>query len=138
MRSLRLLAFAALLSPTVAALPMLTFPVAAQAATPEKFTEAAFDRAQAEGKPILIHVNASWCPNCAKQRPIIDGLADQPEFKNMLMMSVDFDSEKALLKHFGVQMQSTLIVFHGKTEVGRATAITDPAQIKALLEKGEA
>jgi thiol-disulfide isomerase/thioredoxin len=109
----------------------------ARAATVVPYDAAAFAADQAAGKPILVHVNASWCPNCAKQRPIIDQLAATPEFANLIIMRVDFDSEKPVVRSFGVQMQSTLIVFHGRDERGRATAITDPAAIKALLEKAE-
>ncbi len=37
---------------------------------------------------------------------------------------------------FGVQKQSTLIVFKGATEVGRSIGDTDKASIEALLAKG--
>jgi thioredoxin 1 len=109
----------------------------ARAAVLEPYTPAAFAAAQAAGTPVIVHVNASWCPNCAKQRPILADLAKLPEFSNMIIMRVDFDSEKSVVRRFGVQMQSTLIAFHGKDERGRATAITSPAAIKALLEKAE-
>jgi thioredoxin-like negative regulator of GroEL len=109
----------------------------AHAATLMPYSPAAFAAAEAAGTPVVVHVNAPWCPNCAKQRPILAALAKLPEFHDMLIMQVDFDSEKAVVRQFGVQMQSTLIAFHGKQERGRATAITDPAAIKALLEKAE-
>jgi thioredoxin 1 len=115
----------------------LTVAGRAQAATVVPYDAAAFAADQAAGKPILVHVNASWCPNCAKQRPIIDQLAATPAFANLIIMRVDFDSEKPVVRSLGVQMLSTLIVFHGRDERGRATAITDPAAIKALLEKAE-
>jgi thioredoxin 1 len=110
---------------------------AVQAATIMPYDQAAFTEAQTQGKPVVVHVNASWCPNCAKQRPILDELAKLPEFKDLIIMRVDFDSEKDIVRHFGVRMQSTLIAFHGKDERGRATAITNEAAIKALLEKAE-
>ena len=121
---------------TVLMLAMLSIG-AVQAATIVPYDQAAFTEAQAQGKPVVVHVNASWCPNCAKQRPIMDELAKLPEFKDLIIMRVDFDSEKATVRQFGVRMQSTLIAFHGKDERARATAITDPAAIKALLEKAE-
>jgi hypothetical protein len=34
----------------------------------------------------------------------------------------------------GVQMQSTLIIYHGTKETGCMTGATDPAVIKRLLE----
>ena len=47
---------------------------------------------------------------------------------------VDFDTSKTLLHQLNVQMQSTLIVYHGAKETGRATGITDPDAIRKLLE----
>lgn len=105
----------------------------AQAAEPVAFTDAAFQAAQAAGKPILIHVNASWCPTCAQQRPILDRLEHSAELGDLTVFSLDFDSQKDALRAFNVQQQSTLIVFAGKTEKGRATGITDPTQIHDLL-----
>jgi thioredoxin-like negative regulator of GroEL len=105
----------------------------AQASEPMAFTDAAFQAAQAAGKPILIHVNASWCPTCAQQRPILDKLEHSAELGDLTVFSVDFDSQKDALRAFNVQQQSTLIIFAGKTEKGRATGITDPTQIHDLL-----
>jgi thioredoxin 1 len=107
------------------------------AAQPAPFTASAFAAAQAEGKPILIDVTAPWCPVCAKQHPILSQLEQTPELRDLVVFDVDFDSQKDVLKQFRVQTQSTLIVFSGKTEEGRATGITDPAQIKSLLIKAK-
>ncbi len=107
----------------------------ARAATQQLWDKAAFDAAQAAGKPILVAVHASWCPICAKQRPILADLANDPAFKDMVMMTVDFDSQKPIVVAFGVQKQSTLIVIRGKNEVGRSTGETDAGRIKALLAK---
>jgi thioredoxin 1 len=116
---------------------LVTFAGNALAAQPVDFTPSAFAAAQAAGKPILVHVTAPWCPVCAKQRPIVSRLEETPELKELVVFDVDFDSQKDVLKTFGVQMQSTLIVFSGKTEKGRATGITDPGQIEALLLKAK-
>ena len=105
----------------------------ARASTQLPFTEQAFAAAQQEGKPILVHVNASWCPTCAKQRPILSQLEATPQFRDLIVYQVDFDTQKDVVKQMGVRMQSTLIVFHGATEKGRATGITDPDAIRNLL-----
>ena len=109
----------------------------ARAAEPTAFTDAAFQAAQQAGKPILVHVNASWCPTCAQQRPILDKLEHSAELGNLTVFTVDFDSQKDALHEFNVQQQSTLIVFNGKTEKGRATGITDPEAIRSLLLQAE-
>jgi len=107
---------------------------AAQAATVQPYQQAAFDAAQKSGAPILIFVEASWCPTCAKERPILQQLYGTPEFTQLQVFDVDFDKSKPLLRQLGVQMQSTLIVYHGAKETGRITGATDPAVIKRLLE----
>jgi len=107
--------------------------VPALAAEPAAFTDTAFQAAQQAGKPILIHVNASWCPTCAQQRPILGQLEQSAELSDLVVFTVDFDSQKDVLREFNVQQQSTLIVFHGKTEKARATGITDPAAIHDLV-----
>lgn len=110
----------------------------ALAASEAPFTQVAFERAQADGGPILVHVNADWCPTCARQRPILESLAADPAFRDLRVFKVDFDNQKGVLRTMGVQMQSTLIVFHGRDERGRSTGQTDPEAIRALLNKSKA
>ncbi|MDT7953684.1 MAG: thioredoxin family protein [Acetobacteraceae bacterium] len=105
------------------------------AATVVPFTQEAFAASEQAGKPILLHVSAPWCPTCARQRPILDHLAAEPAFKDLIIYKVDFDHQKDVLRAMGVRMQSTLIAFHGKTEEGRSTGDTDPKSIRALVQK---
>ena len=107
----------------------------AHAATVQPYEPAAFAAAQKSNAPILIFVEASWCPTCAKERPILQQLYAKPEFMQLKVFDVDFDTSKPLLRQLGVQMQSTLIVYHGNKEIGRMTGATDPAVIQQLLEK---
>jgi thiol-disulfide isomerase/thioredoxin len=99
------------------------------------FDMSAFAAAQASGKPIVIDVSAPWCPTCKAQAPILSKLMSDPRFKSMVTFSIDYDSQKDLLRKFNVQRQSTLIVFKGKQEAGRSTGDTDPASIEAMLTK---
>lgn len=107
----------------------------AQAATVASFTEQAFKSAQADGQPILVDISATWCPTCAQQKPIIDGLAATPTFAKLVILHVDFDTQMDVVRAMGARMQSTLIVFHGATLKGTSVGDTDPASIKALLDK---
>jgi len=121
----------------LAALAAAALPAAAFAAGPVPFSSKEFAAAQAADKPILVHIQASWCTTCAAQRPILSRLEKTPEFADLVVFNVDFDSQKTLVRKFRAQMQSTLIVYRGKTERGRSTGETDPARIKALLAKAE-
>ncbi len=109
--------------------------VSAYAATVAPFTEQAFKSAQADDQPILVDISATWCPTCAQQKPIIDNLAATPAFANLVILHVDFDSQKDVVRAMGARMQSTLIVFHGANLKGVSVGDTDPDSIKALLDK---
>lgn len=110
-------------------------PGLARAATELPFTQQAFADAQKAGKPILVHVWASWCPTCKAQAPTLSEIKADPANKDLMVYVVNFDTQKDVVKDFGVRMQSTLIVFHGAKEEGRSTGDTNPATIKALVAK---
>ncbi len=107
----------------------------ASAMSPQSYDAKAFAAAQAAGKPILLHITAPWCPTCKAQTPILSKLEAEPNFKDMVVLNIDFDSKKDLLRQFNVRNQSTLVVFKGKQEVGRSVGDTDAASIEALLKK---
>ena len=112
---------------------MLTSAWANNAAVP--FSEEAFKAAQASGSPILVEIHADWCPTCKAQNPILDKLTADPKFKDLKVFRVDFDAMKPVVKQFGAQMQSTLIVFKGSVEQGRSVGDTKQDSIAALLDK---
>lgn len=105
------------------------------AAERQAFDEKVFAAAQAEGKSILVDIAASWCPTCKAQKPIIEKLAAEPQYKNLLIFEVDFDAQKDVLKKLGARVQSTLIVFKGDKETGRSAGSTDESAIGDLLRK---
>ena len=113
----------------------LPFTSASQAATVADFAQKAFVAVQQDSKPILIHITASWCPTCAAQRPILARLEAEPEFKDLVVFNVDFDTQKDVVHEMGARTQSTLVAFHGSKEVGRSVGDTNPDSLKALLEK---
>jgi thiol-disulfide isomerase/thioredoxin len=117
---------------TLAALPLLAA-LPAGAAERQPFSDAAFEAAQAAGRPILIEVTAPWCPVCRAQKPHVDAVAADPRMREAVLFSVDFDSQKDVLRRLNVHRHSTLIALRGREERGRATGITDGAAIRELL-----
>ena len=107
----------------------------AWAGTAVRFSAEAFKAAQAAGAPILVEIHADWCPTCKAQGPILEKLTADPKFKDLKIFRVDFDAMKPVLKQFGAQQQSTLIVFKGAAEQGRSVGDTKQASIAALLDK---
>ena len=103
----------------------------------QPFDAKAFDALTASGKPVVVAVHASWCPTCKAQKPIQTALMQDPKFKDYTMFVVDFDKDTEALKRFHVIKQSTLIVFKGKTEVGRSIGDTERSSMEALMLKAQ-
>ena len=112
----------------------LFFAAAAWAAV-KPFDQAGFEAAQAAGKPILVEVHADWCPTCRAQAPVISELMRDPKNAGFVVLRVDFDNQKDVVKRLRTQYQSTLIVFRGKKEVSRSTGETRKDEIAAQLAK---
>ncbi len=119
---------------TLATAMLALAPVLGRAATVADYTPEGFAAAQAAGKPILVHINAGWCPTCAKQRPILEKLEATPECRDLQVFRVDFDAQKDAVRRFGARMQSTLIAFHGTTETARSVGETAPDKIAAVVD----
>lgn len=115
------------------ALPLLSSPLFASDKV--VFTPAAFEAAQKAGKPILIDISATWCPTCKAQAPILGELSGEARFKTLQVFTVDFDSQKDVVRSLKAQSQSTLIVFKGTNEVGRSVGDTKKESIAALLAR---
>ncbi len=111
------------------------FFAAAGWAAGRSYDRAGFDAAQAAGKPILVQVHADWCPTCRAQEPIISELMRDPRNAGFVVLRVDFDHQKDVVKRFRAQYQSTLIVFKGKKEVSRSTGETRKDAIAGQLAK---
>ncbi len=99
------------------------------------FNQKDFDRLTHEGKPVVLDISATWCPTCKEQKPIIDGLMKQPAYKDVTLMTLDFDTAKPTLKKFKVTMQSTLVAFKGDKEVGRSVGDTTPEGLEGIIKK---
>ncbi len=98
------------------------------------YTDQAFKDATTAGKTVVLDVHADWCPTCRRQQPALKKLIDNEPYKNVEVLVVDYDAQADVRQHFKVARQSTLVVFKGATETGRATGITEPEQISQLLD----
>ena len=108
---------------------------AAVAAEKSYYSNAAFAAAQAAGKPILIDISASWCPTCRRQESILGTLTAKPKYNDLVVLEVNYDTQKSVVRKLGASRQSTLIVFLGSQEVGRSVADTNPSSIEAMLDR---
>jgi thiol-disulfide isomerase/thioredoxin len=120
----------------VAAMAMLTLNTHALAGEARPFDREVFTKAQMEGKTVLVDFHATWCPVCKKQAEAIPHVLKEEQFKDVVALTADYDTEKELKKQLKVSGQATLVVFKGEKEVAREHDITSVAAISKLLAKG--
>jgi thiol:disulfide interchange protein len=124
--------FSVALGAAAATLMAIASPVAA--AQTGSFNEKILAQAQAQGRPVLVEVYADWCSVCKVQHKHISELVRDPAFKNLVVLRLNYDTQKAERRKLNVPRQSTLIAFNGRKETGRVVAVTDRGAIHALLQ----
>ena len=120
---------------TAAILALLALAGTASAGEIKPFSQAEFDRLTQAGQPVVVDVSATWCPTCKAQKPILEKLMKQPAYKDLTLLTVDFDSEKSTVRALKVSMQSTLVGFKGAQEVARSVGDTTESGIEGLIQK---
>lgn len=116
-------------------LPILWFAGVVHALEKLPYDEAAFARAQAEGKVTVLMFHTSWCPICLMQERTLDSLKGDQAYEKVRVYVADFMRERALSEKHKVTAFSTLIVFRGSEEKARSTGESRIEQIRALLGK---
>ncbi len=118
---------------SLAALASLTISTGAAALTIEPYSTATFAKAQADGKPVVLHFHADWCPTCRAQQKSLDTLKAEPKL-DVTVLTVNYDTETELKKQFKVRGQSTFIAFKGKDERGRLLGGTSVDDVRGVLK----
>jgi thiol-disulfide isomerase/thioredoxin len=122
-----------LIGAVLAAVLFIFSAVSASALEFRRYTPEDFAAAQAEGTPIIVDIHATWCPTCQAQRRVIEQLALDSRFDNVVIFVIDYDTEKAYMRMHRVSERSTLIAFRGGEEHDRLYAVTSFEGIQALF-----
>ena len=85
------------------------------------FTKELFDKAQSNGKIVVISSWTKYCSSCASQMKILDKAKN--EFDNIEYFAFDV-TNKEIAKFFNVQYQTTLLIFKDNKEVYRSIGET--------------
>ena len=99
------------------------------------YDKAAFDKALADGRPVIVDFFADWCPTCKAQKPHVQSLLGEAKMKEVTLFIADYDKEKDLKKALRVTQQATFIVFKGGKEVARSTGETKKEALAELFGK---
>jgi hypothetical protein len=107
--------------------------VPANAGEIHKFNQTEFKAIQARNGSAVVFVHAPWCPVCRAQEVTIKKLLASPDYKDVAVLTIDFDTQKSLWSSFKATQQSTLIGFHGRRETGRLAYNADPQRVTAVF-----
>src|SRR5215475_3309487 len=95
----------------IATVAMLTLTTGLLAGEARPFDREIFMKAQMEGKTVLVDFHATWCPVCKKQAEAIPQVLKEEQFKDVVALTANYDTEKELKKQLKVSGQATLVVF---------------------------
>ena len=85
------------------------------------FNKELFDRAQSNGKIVVVSSWIKYCSSCASQMKVLNKAKNQ--FDNIEYFTFDV-TNKEIAKLFNVQYQTTLLIFKNNKEVYRSIGET--------------
>ncbi len=98
------------------------------------FTLEKFNKAQEEGKIVVVNSWNKSCFTCAKQVKI---LAEAEEkFNNVVFLSFEQNKDKNIAKLLNIDYWTTITVYKNKNEIAREMGLTNKDKIFSLIKKG--
>ena len=85
------------------------------------FTKELFDKAQSDGKVVIVSSWIKYCTSCASQMKVLDKAKN--DFDNIEYFAFDV-TNKEIAELFDVQYQTTLLIFKDKKLVYRSIGET--------------
>jgi thiol-disulfide isomerase/thioredoxin len=107
---------------------LLAFNVNAKETT---FKKELFDKAQSEGKIVVVSSWVKYCTSCAGQMKILDKAKD--DFENIEYFKFDVRN-KEIANFLNVQYQTTLLIFKDNKEIYRSVGETSKDLIYKAIQ----
>ena len=95
------------------------------------FDKKLFDKAQSEGKVVVINSWIEYCTSCASQMKALKQLKN--EFENVEYYAFEV-TNREIAKLLDVQYQTTLLIFKNNKEVHRSIGVTNKDAIYKVLK----
>ena len=96
------------------------------------FNNEIFQKAQLEGKTVVINSWNETCTTCKAQIKILDQA--EKEFKNVLFLSFEQTKDKDIAEQLGIDYWTTIVVYKNNKEVQRSIGQMDKAKIYELIK----
>ena len=95
------------------------------------FDKALFDKAQSEGKIVIVSSWVKYCTSCASQMKVLDKAKN--DFNNIEYFKFDVRN-KEIADLFNIQYQTTLLIFKNNKEVYRSIGETSREAIYKAIK----
>ena len=95
------------------------------------FSEEVFNKAQSEGKIVVVSSWIKYCSSCASQMKVLNKAKD--DFQNIIYLNFDVGNEE-ISKLLNVQYQTTLLIFKENKEVYRSVGETSKDLIYKAIQ----
>tara|TARA_X000001036_G_C20230563_1_gene623694 strand:+ start:176 stop:490 length:315 start_codon:yes stop_codon:yes gene_type:complete len=96
------------------------------------FNKELFDKAQSDGKVVIVSSWIKYCSSCASQMKVLNKAKN--EFDNIEYFTFDV-TNKEIAKFFDVQYQTTLLIFKDKKLVYRSIGETSKDLIYEAIKE---
>ena len=97
------------------------------------FTKDIFDKAQKDGKTVVINSWNKYCGTCIRQEKVFKQARN--DFQNVLFLTFK-QSNKKIAKLFNIDRRSTIVVYKNNQEISRAIGIINKDKIYSLIKAG--
>ena len=95
------------------------------------FSKELFDKAQSNGKVVIVSSWVKYCTSCASQMKVLDKAKN--DFNNIEYFKFDVRN-KEIADLFNIQYQTTLLIFKNNKEVYRSIGETSRKAIYKAIE----
>ncbi len=97
---------------------IILFPLSLNAAEKKTtFTNEIFNKAQSDGKTVVVSSWIKYCTSCASQMKALKDV--EKDFNNLVYLNFDV-REKEIAKQLNIQFQTTLVIYKNNKEVYRS------------------
>ena len=91
------------------------------------FTNEIFNKAQLEGKTVVINSWEKSCTTCKRQIKILDQAEN--EFKDVLFLSFEQTKDKNIAKQLDIDYWTTIVIYKNYKEISRTIGQTNKSEI---------
>jgi thioredoxin 1 len=96
------------------------------------FTNEVFQKAQSDGKTVVINSWNETCSTCAKQVKILEQA--KKDFSNILFLSFEQTKDINVAKSLGINYWTTIVVYKNNKEISRSMGETKKEKIYSQIK----